>query len=65
MWSPDRHYFLVRGEQIAFTAVEDVYFLTGLPFRGTPLPVVPVLSRETELRDVARRHCSGEDYMIG
>jgi hypothetical protein len=43
MWSPDLHCFMVRGEQIAFTAVEDVYFLTGLPFRGTPLPAEPVL----------------------
>jgi hypothetical protein len=65
MWSLDRHCFLMRGEQIAFTAMEDVYFLTGLPFRGTPLPAVPVLPRETELREVARRHCSGEDYMTG
>jgi hypothetical protein len=65
MWSPDRHCFLVLGEQISFTAVEDVYFLTGLPFRGTPLPAVPVLSRETDLREVARRYCSGEDYMTG
>ena len=46
MWSPDRHCFLVRGEQITFTAVEDVYFLTGLPFRGTLLPAVPVLPRD-------------------
>jgi hypothetical protein len=41
MWSPDLHCFMVRGEQIAFTAVEDIYFLTGLPFRGTPLPTEP------------------------
>ena len=26
MWSLELHYFLVRGEQIPFTAVEDVYF---------------------------------------
>jgi hypothetical protein len=65
MWSPDRHCFLVRGEQIAFTAVEDVYFLTGLPFRGTPLPAVPVLPRDVQLRTVAEQYCSGEDYMTG
>jgi hypothetical protein len=65
MWSPDRHCFLVRGEQIAFTAVEDIYFLTGLPFRGTPLPAVPVLPRDTHLRTVAERYCSGEHYMTG
>jgi hypothetical protein len=65
MWSPDRHCFLVRGEQIAFTAVEDVYFLTGLPFRGTPLSEVPVLPRDIDLCEVAERYCSGERYMTG
>jgi hypothetical protein len=65
MWSPDLHCFLVRGEQIPFTAVEDIYFLTGLPFRGTPLPAEPVLPRDTHLRTVAERYCSGENYMSG
>jgi hypothetical protein len=65
MWSPDRHCFLVRGEEIAFTAVEDIYFLTGLPFRGTPLPADPVLLRDTHLETVAGRYCSGEHYMTG
>jgi hypothetical protein len=53
MWSPEQHCFLVRGEKIAFTAVEDIYFLTGLPFRGTPLPTVPLLPRDTDLAEVA------------
>jgi hypothetical protein len=65
MWSPEQHCFLVRGEQVAFTAVEDIYFLTGLPFRGTPLPEVPVLLRDTDLEEVAERYCSGEHYMTG
>jgi hypothetical protein len=65
MWSPEQHCFLVRGEQIPFTAVEDIYFLTGLPFRGTPLPVEPVLPRDTHLRTIAERYCSGERYMVG
>jgi hypothetical protein len=43
MWSPQQHCFLVRGERVAFTAEEDIYFLTGLPFRGTPLPAAPLL----------------------
>jgi hypothetical protein len=43
MWSLDLHCFMVRGEQLAFTVVEDVYFLTGLPFQGMPLPTEPVL----------------------
>jgi hypothetical protein len=46
MWSLDLHCFMVRGEQLAFTAVEDVYFLTRLPFQGTPLPAEPVLPRD-------------------
>ena len=45
--------------------MEDIYFLTGLPFRGTPLPVEPVLPRDTHLREVAERYCSGEHYMSG
>ena len=65
MWSPEHHCFLMRGEQVAFTAVQDIYFLTGLPFRGTPLPAVPVLPRETDLAEVAGRFCSGGHYMTG
>jgi hypothetical protein len=41
------------------------YFLTGLPFRGTPLPADPVLPRDTPLQEVAERYCSGEHYMTG
>ena len=65
MWSPDQHCFLVRGEQIPLTVVEDIYFLTGLPFRGTLLPAEPVLPRDTNLVDVAQRYCLGENYMSG
>jgi hypothetical protein len=46
MWSLDLHCFMVQGEQLAFTTVEDVYFLTGLPFQRTPLLVEPVLPRD-------------------
>ena len=46
MWSLELHYFLVRGEKIPFTAVEDVYFLTGILFQGMPLSVKPVLPRD-------------------
>jgi hypothetical protein len=53
MWSPEQHCFLVRGEKITFTAVEDIYFLTGLPFRGTPFLAVPVLLTDTDLAKVA------------
>jgi hypothetical protein len=65
MWSPEQHCFLVRGEQVTFTVVEDVYFLTGLPFWGTPLPADPMLPRDTLLQEVDERYCSGEHYMTG
>jgi hypothetical protein len=65
MWSLDLHCFIVRGEQLAFTAVEDVYFLTGLPFRGTPLPAEPVLPGDGQLVVLAQRYCSGENFMSG
>jgi hypothetical protein len=65
MWSPEQHCFLMRGEQVAFTVLEDIYFLTGLPFRGTSLPAMPVLSRDTDLAEVVERYCSGEHYMTG
>jgi hypothetical protein len=43
MWSPNLQCFIVQGEHLAFIVIEDVYFLTGLPFRGTQLPTKLVL----------------------
>jgi hypothetical protein len=63
MWSLDLHCFIVRGEKIPFTTVEDVYFLTGLPFRGTPLLTELVLPRDTLLVMVGQRYCSRLNYM--
>jgi hypothetical protein len=63
MWSPDQHCFLVRGEQIPFTAVENIYFLTRLPFQGTPFPAEPMLPRDTHLWTVVERYFSGKHYM--
>jgi hypothetical protein len=65
MWSPRQHCFLVRGERVEFTAEVDVYFLTGLPFRGTPMLTAPVMPRETNLAGFARRFCSGRHFMTG
>jgi hypothetical protein len=65
MWSPELHCFLVRGEQIPFTTMEDVYFLTGIPFRGTPLTTEPVLPRDTALDTISTRYCSGPDFVSG
>jgi hypothetical protein len=63
MWSPDLHSFIVRGEQIAFTVVEDIYFLTRLPFRGMPLPAEPVLPGDVVLVTVGQRYCSRANFM--
>jgi hypothetical protein len=65
MWSPQQHCFFVRGERVEFTAEEDVYFLTGLPFRGTPMLTAPVMPRETDLAGFARRFCSSGHFMTG
>jgi hypothetical protein len=65
MWSTKLHYFLVRGEQIPFTAVEDVYFLNGLPFRVIPLPGESVLPRDLTLATIGRRYCLGQNFMSG
>jgi hypothetical protein len=65
MWSPQQHCFFVRGEWVEFTAEEDIYFFTGLPFRGTPMLVAPVMPRETDLAGFARRFCSGACFMTG
>jgi hypothetical protein len=65
MWSLDLHCFMVQGEKLAFTAVEDVYFLTGLPFRGTPLPTEPVVPGDGQLVTLGRRYCMRDDFMSG
>jgi hypothetical protein len=65
MWSLELHYFLVRREQIPFTAVEDVYFLTGLPFWGMPLSAYPMLPMDIALATIGERYCSGENFMSG
>jgi hypothetical protein len=41
MWSIDLQCFIVWGKQLIFSALEDVYFFTGLPFRGMALPTDP------------------------
>jgi hypothetical protein len=63
MWSPELHCFLMRGEKMPFIVVEDVYFLTGFPFQGTPLPAEPVLPRGTQLETIGRRYCSSWNFM--
>jgi hypothetical protein len=55
----------VRGEHLEFSSEEDVYFLTGLPFWGTLLPDELVVVGEGQLATLARKYCSGEDFMYG
>jgi hypothetical protein len=56
---------MVWGEQLAFTAVEDIYFLTGLSFRGTPLPTETVLPADVVLVTMGWRYCSRVNFMSG
>jgi hypothetical protein len=43
-WSTDLQCFNVRGQQLTFSVVEDVYFFMGLPLHGMALPIDPPLS---------------------
>jgi hypothetical protein len=54
-----------EGQQLTFSAVEDVYFLTGLPFRGMALPADPQLPGDVWLIDLAWDYCSGLNLMSG
>jgi hypothetical protein len=65
MWSTELQFFIVRGEQLKFSAMEDVYFLTGLPFRGRALPVDPSCQRMCAWQTWRRRYCSGLNFMSG
>jgi hypothetical protein len=65
MWSIDQQCFIVQGEQLTFSVIEDVYFLTGLPFRGSPLPVEPVLLGDGQLADLVWTYCTGQEFMSG
>jgi hypothetical protein len=57
--------FIVHGENLAFFVEEDVYFLIGLPFQGTLLPVELVVVGEGQLATLAQTYCSGENFMSG
>jgi hypothetical protein len=65
MWSLDLHCFMVRGEKLTFTAVEDIYFLMGLPFWGTPLPAEPVVLADGQLVVLGQRYSTRENFMSG
>lgn len=55
-WDPVTQVFQIRGKNIPFT-VEDIYFLTGLLRRGSPVSLSgPSLGGES-VRDYVRRYC--------
>jgi hypothetical protein len=45
--------------------MEDVYFLTRLPFWGRDLPADPQFLGDVHLEDLAWTYYSGEDLMSG
>jgi hypothetical protein len=50
---------------MALSSMEDVYFLTGLPFRGIALSVDPQLSGNERLVNLVHRHWLGPNPMLG
>jgi hypothetical protein len=65
MWSVHLHCFMVWGEQIPFTMVEDIYFLTGLPFQGMPLPTESFLPADVSLATLGWGYYFRENYISG
>jgi hypothetical protein len=65
MWSIDLQCFIVREEHLTFSAIDDVYFLTGLPFCGMAPLIDPQLAREDRVGDLEARHCTGLNPMSG
>jgi hypothetical protein len=63
MWNPNLHCFMVQGKKIAFTMLEDIYFLTGLPFQGMYLPVELMLPANMALSTLGQRYCSRVNFM--
>jgi hypothetical protein len=45
--------------------VEDVYFLTGLPFQGMDLPTDPQFPGDVHLVDLAQTYCSRLNIISG
>jgi len=50
---------------MTFLFVEDVYFLTGLPFQGMALPANPQLPGDVRLIDLAYDDCLRSNPMSG
>ena len=57
MWDSDQEHFLA-GVHILPIEVEDIYFLTGLSIRGSPVVLSGARGWETFLDDIIDQHCS-------
>ena len=55
MWDPDQQNFVV-GIHILPIEVEDIYFLTGLSMRGSPIALSGEQRGETSLDDIIDQH---------
>ena len=57
MWDPDQEHFVV-GVHILSIEIEDIYFLTGLSMRGSPVVLSGARGGEGSLDDIIDQHCS-------
>jgi hypothetical protein len=65
MWITNMKCFIVRGKQLTILAMEDVYFLMGLPFLGMSLPIDPQFPEDVHLVELALNFCLGLNIMPG
>ena len=65
MWDPDQDHFVV-GVHILPIEIEDIYFLTGLSMRESPIVLSGARKGEGSFDDIIDRHCSlGTDSQLG
>ena len=57
MWNPEQQYLEV-GAHILIVEVEDIYFLTGLSRRGTPISLTGSRGGDITTRELIDRHCA-------
>ena len=57
MWNPKQQYFKV-GAHILTVEVEDIYFLTGLSRRGSPISLTGSRGGDITTRELIVRHCA-------
>ena len=65
MWDPDQEHFVV-GFHILTIEIEDIYFLTGLSMRGSPVVLSRAWKGEGSLDDIIDQHFSlGIEFQLG